>query len=116
MTFILAYAWIAVNTTAGILIFTAFYGFFSGASATLGSTALASICPDLEIIGVRMGMYLTIAFIGALVGNPIAGAILSISDDVQGLQLFCGTSIAIATIFLVLARWKFVGADLRIKA
>ena len=51
---------------------------------------------------------------GLLVGNPIAGAILKHGWD--GLEIFCGTSVFIAVVFITAARVAKVGCGINRKA
>jgi len=101
---ILAFCWIPVHDTAGVVIFCILYGFFSGTFVSLPPTTVVSLSPSLSVVGTRMGMSFTFAGFGILVGNPVAGAILN-SGSWIGLQLFCAISVVTAGIACGIARF-----------
>jgi MFS family permease len=64
----------------------------------LPPAVLVSLSPNLNKIGVRVGMALTIGSLGVLVGSPVAGAILSRQSkngnpDILGSLNYTGTLI-----------------------
>jgi hypothetical protein len=68
----------------------------------------------------RMGMGYTVAAIGALIGNPIAGAARSSSNtDVmerwQGAWFIAGGCLLTATLLMIWARILKGGLDMKIK-
>jgi MFS family permease len=69
--------WPAVHGNAGIIVFTAFFGFVSGAIFSAGFTAFASVPKDTRNIGTYMGMGLACASCGALIGPPSDGALVA---------------------------------------
>ncbi|KAL7781390.1 hypothetical protein V8C43DRAFT_319824 [Trichoderma afarasin] len=84
--------WIPVKSIAGIIVFVIIFGFSSGGVISLGPTLVAQIS-DIRHIGTRVGVSFSIQAIGALIGSPIGGAIVSSQHgDYLGLQLFCGLS------------------------
>lgn len=95
---VLAFCWIAIKDTAGILVFCALYGFCSGTFVSLQAATVSSLVPHMRIVGTWMGMTAFISGLGLLVGTPVAGVILN--SGYLGLQLFCGATIAVATIFI----------------
>ncbi|KAH7370849.1 MFS monocarboxylate transporter-like protein [Rhexocercosporidium sp. MPI-PUGE-AT-0058] len=112
---VLAFCWIKINTTAGLIIFCIFYGFFSGTFVSLPPTTVVSLSPDMGVVGVRMGMSFSLAGLGLLIGNPVAGAILG-SGSWLGVQVFCGASVALAALACIIARISKVGPELLVKA
>ena len=116
---VLAFAWIGINNTAGLIVFCVLYGFFSGTFVSLPPPTVVTLSPSLAVVGVRMGMNFALAAVGLLIGNPIAGAILGSGTTTQawdGLKGFNGASVALATVFMVLARVAKVGWKLTAKA
>ena len=108
------FIWIGMRNTAGVILFCLFYGFFSGASISLSLRVVAAIlCPYLGVLGVRIGMICLPTAIGFLTGNPVAGAILKHSWT--GLQTFCGGTIALATLGILVVRIMEAGKDVRAK-
>lgn len=113
---ILAFGWIGIMTTPGLIVFAILYGFFSGAYVSLPPTALVSLSPDLRVIGTRMGMSFAISALGLLVGTPVSGAILKSTGHFLGPQLLAGSTILAAAGFTTAARLSKVGPGLAIKA
>ena len=111
----LGFAWIAVQDTAGVFVFSVVYGFFAGAITTVTAVVDAALCPSLDVVGVRMGMLLLPWAFGLLIGEPIAGAILSSSSSWKGLQLFTGTVLGAAFLVAVAVRYTKYGLALRTK-
>ncbi|EME85210.1 uncharacterized protein MYCFIDRAFT_65738 [Pseudocercospora fijiensis CIRAD86] len=101
---VLAFCWIAVDGLAGLLVFCIMYGLFSGTFVSLPPTTVVSLSPSLSVVGTRMGMSFSFAAFGVLVGNPVAGAILT-SRGWLGLQLFCACSVVAAASVCVVARF-----------
>jgi hypothetical protein len=67
-----------------------------------------------------MGMGYTVAAIGALVGNPIAGAARNIGghdtmERWQGAWLFAGGCLLAATLLMIWARILRAGLDFKVK-
>ncbi|PSS12831.1 hypothetical protein M430DRAFT_143191 [Amorphotheca resinae ATCC 22711] len=100
---ILAFVWIGIKNTGGIIVFCILYGFFSGTFVSLPPTTVVSLSPNMGVVGTRMGMSFSFAGFGLLVGNPVAGAILK-SGSWVGVQAFCGAAVAIATVTMAIAR------------
>ncbi|OBZ76407.1 Riboflavin transporter MCH5 [Grifola frondosa] len=73
----LVFVMFAATKTAGVILFTILYGFFSGGSASLLPVALASLSKDLSEVGLRIGVGFCVSAFGLLIGNPIAGALLT---------------------------------------
>ena len=115
MASLLGFAWMAVQDTAGIFCFSVIYGFFAGAITTITAVVDAALCPSLDVVGVRMGMLLLPWAFGLLIGEPIAGAILSSSTGWKGLQIFTGTVLSAAVLIAVAVRYTKYGSRLGTK-
>ncbi|KAL6815962.1 major facilitator superfamily domain-containing protein [Trichoderma sp. SZMC 28013] len=101
--------WIPVKSIAGIIVFVIIFGFSSGGVISLGPTLVAQIS-DIRHIGTRVGVAFSIQAIGALIGSPIGGAIVSSQHgDYLGLQLFCGLSMMMGCLIFIWARYTLVG-------
>lgn len=101
--------WIPGKSQAAIIVFAAVYGLVSGSLISLTPTLVAQIS-DVRQIGVRQGTCFTLQSFGALLGSPIAGAILaSQGGSYWGLKLFCGCSFFATMIAFSLARTTLVG-------
>ncbi|KAF2103770.1 MFS general substrate transporter [Rhizodiscina lignyota] len=100
---IIMYSWIAVHDLGGIIAFSAVYGFFGAGLQGLFAAALASLTKDLQKIGVRVGMVLTVASIPSLTGPPLAGTLIQ-EDNGRYLytQIWGGTCLVVGG-FAILA-------------
>jgi len=101
-TSIVSLCWIAVQSPAGLVVFSVLYGFFSGAFVSLPSVALMSLMQDTSKLGTRMGMCSVICGFGSLCGTPITGAILSTTGTYLGVQLFTAAIILLTSILLLI--------------
>ncbi|KAH9934351.1 MFS general substrate transporter [Fomitopsis serialis] len=72
----LQFALLGCSTSYGLVLFTIFYGFFSGAAVSLYLPAVASISAEDVSIGKRMGIALFPVGIAGLIGTPIGGALI----------------------------------------
>lgn len=105
---IIAFCWIALGSasTGAFVIWALLYGAFSGTFVSLQTPTVASITPDLRMVGGRIGMSNFCLAIGVLIGNPVAGA-LQQSGNWVGLQAFCGACLLAAAVLSgVTLVWK----------
>jgi MFS family permease len=105
-----SFCWMAIGKgdTGGIIVFALIYGFTSGATVSLLPPVIVTTAPDMRNLGTRMGMVLTTGSFGVLVGNPIAGAILT-GSSYTGLQAFVGAVLFIAAAGLLLTKMLKIG-------
>lgn len=104
--------WVPVKNMAGIIVFVAMFGFSSGGVISIGPTLIAQIS-DIGQIGTRVGTAFAFQSLGALIGNPIGGAIVaSQHGEYLGLQIFCGCSMMLGCLIFILARYTQVGFKL----
>ncbi|KAE8150439.1 major facilitator superfamily domain-containing protein [Aspergillus avenaceus] len=103
--------WLPSRSNAPAIVFTALYGFSSGAVVSLAPALIAQITKDMREIGVRSGTYFGIVSFAALTGMPIAGALLP--DPLHGsylkLQIFCGVVMFGGIVLYVFARGVIKG-------
>ena len=105
LTAIITFTWISVESVAGVVLFSIFYGFFSGSILALPPTVLVSLSPDVYLAGTRIGMCFGLAGFGLLIGNPIAGTILNIPQGkFRGAQIFAATTIIAGSALVLVAR------------
>ena len=91
VTGVLAFCWIAVHSSAGIIVFSVVYGFFSASLVSLIGPITVEISKETsDVIGTRLGMVLAFSGIGLLIGSPIAGALLT-SRGWIGQQAWAGS-------------------------
>lgn len=115
-TAILCFGWIGIKDTAGLVVFCALYGFFCGSFVSLPGMTVVSLSPNLNTIGIQLGMSFSITAFGLLVGEPIAGAILRGQGGWNGLQAWCGILLTISGLCSLTARILKVGSKLSAKA
>ena len=114
---ILAFSWIAVHDVGGLTAFAVVYGFFSGTFVSLPPSTIATLSPNLNTVGTRMGMAFSAVGLGILIGNPIAGALLDLRTmKFINAQIFCGATVVAAGIFFLLARIAKTGASWKVVA
>ncbi|KAG2077124.1 MFS general substrate transporter [Suillus decipiens] len=90
--------WFHAHDLASITIYSVFYGIFSGSWFALQTSCIAQIS-RMEKIGVRMGMAYSLVSFSALVGEPIAGAILTRDNgSYTGLIVFTGVSLLLGSL------------------
>lgn len=122
-TAIIIYSWIAVKSTTGLWIFAVFYGTVSAGLTVLFPVVLASFTADPQKLGVRSGMCFSVSVsvslrmhahqadkhpfqsFAILISSPIAGALIeNEGGGFLGLQLFTGTSMALASVMFLSVR------------
>ncbi|KAH8700604.1 putative MFS monocarboxylate transporter [Talaromyces proteolyticus] len=101
---LLAFCWIAVGSSTGIIILSLLYGFFSGGFVSLPPVVMMTITSDLRSFGTRLGMSFAICSIALLIGTPIGGAILSNTNSYIGVQSFCGACLASCALLMFTIR------------
>lgn len=116
-----AFGWIGARNNAGIIVWTAIYGFLSGALQALFSPCISHLAPEPGLIGtwngmdfldtpqlnrvnkIQLGICITVVSFAVLGTGPIAGRLY---DNALGtylsMQLFTGVFLAVAS-FLYLA-------------
>ena len=54
----------AIDTPAGIIVFSVLYGFFSGGLISLQAACVAQITPRMDMIGIKIGVMMAICSFG----------------------------------------------------
>ncbi|KAF2120887.1 major facilitator superfamily domain-containing protein [Lophiotrema nucula] len=111
-TFIFA-LWLTAGTNeAAITAFAVVFGFWSGAAISLTPVCVGAVCKT-EDVGKRIGTTFSISSFGALIGIPIAGAIVQANGgSYTGLIIFAGASYLAAFLAFLLTRIVAGGWDL----
>ncbi|KAB8076711.1 major facilitator superfamily domain-containing protein [Aspergillus leporis] len=109
-TGVVAYCWVAVNSLGGLYAFSIFYGLAAAGIQSLFPATLSTLTTDLKKSGVRMGMVLSVVAVAALIGSPIAGALVQL-DNGQYLhaQMFMGSAVIAGALTLFAARVAKLG-------
>ncbi|CAK3990600.1 monocarboxylate permease [Lecanosticta acicola] len=109
--------WLPATTNAPIILFSAFFGFFSGAFVSMCNAVIAEITTDMSQLGIRTGTFYAIFAVGALFSSPIGGALIaSWNGSYVGVQIFAGIMCLAGACFIAAARVKVAGMGLRTKA
>ncbi|KAF2140802.1 uncharacterized protein K452DRAFT_359792 [Aplosporella prunicola CBS 121167] len=96
--------WLTCNNEGAVTSFAVLFGFWSGAAISLTPVCIAQVC-RIEDYGKRNGTTFSIASFAALVGVPIAGAILGADGaNYTGLIIFGGVLYAAAFLAFLTAR------------
>jgi MFS family permease len=93
--------WLSTHTRGGTIAFAVTYGFISGGLVSLPPPTVATLSKTQYEYSTRMGMAFTICSFGALVGNPIAGALIRwrgtpAEESFVGPWLFAGATMMAA--------------------
>lgn len=97
--------WLPSRSNAPAIVFSAMYGFGSGAFVSLAPALIAQIS-DLREVGVRNGTCFSIISFAALTGTPIGGALVPdvLTGSYTRLQVFCGVVMLAGASLFVVAR------------
>jgi MFS family permease len=113
-TGIMIFCWAAVHTRTGLWAFAAFFGLFAAGIQSLFPACLASLTPDLQKRGSRMGMGFAVAGIASLTGTPLGGALV---QENKGrflyAQMWAGASLVAAAVMLATSRYARTGLKLK---
>ena len=105
---VLAFAWVAVASSAGVVVWAVLYGFVSGAYVSLLPPLVVALAPTMARLGTRMGMAIGCGSFGVLLGAPVGGALLADTDNYVGLQCWTGASLASGALLLLWIRYSKV--------
>lgn len=130
---VLTWCWIGDHIKGGIIAFCVLYGFFSGACVSITPMAIVTLSPTLNVVGARIGKAwntLDAAFVlmrtsgqctvlfgcGLLLGQPIAGTILSSTGLYLGTKIWCAALMSLGAAGVILARISKAGMALKTRA
>lgn len=121
-TTIVALCWEKTYTLGDLIGISFGWSFASGALISLPPLGIANLTKEPSEYGRRIGLGYTVAAFGALLGNPIAGAVLgapphpynvpAVQRQFRGVWFVAGGAAAIATILLLAVRCRLVGMNL----
>jgi hypothetical protein len=106
-------AWISVHSTGTLMTF-----------AVVGirlrlvrlTPTFVAVSPDLNKLGLRMGMSFGFSGIGALIGSRVGGALLNPqTGHYVHIQIFCPVTMLVAWVMLVIARVEKSGVSIMVK-
>jgi MFS family permease len=99
------FTWLAVHNVPGTIVLVLLYGFVSGGLVSLPPATIASISKNPDELGTRVGMAFTVCSFGALVGNPVAGAMVLINGGYYKYLdpwIFAGATVMVAGLLVSL--------------
>ena len=106
--FVLA-AWIPAKSTPSFIVFAVLVGFTNGAYVALTSSLVAQIS-DIKKIGTRNGTNWFMYGIGALIGTPIAGALITADNGgYLYMQIYAGLAMFVSGCLFVGSRYVQIG-------
>lgn len=94
----------ATKSNASIIVFSALYGFCSGAIVSGMSVVLTQIPKDPRDIGTYMGMGMAVISIAALIGPPIDGAFVSHYHGFSEVSIFSGIVVLVGGAGVILTK------------
>lgn len=102
---VVSFSWIAVRTSAGTYTFAVFYGIGSSAFQCLLPSTVASITPNMNAFGTRLGMAFGAISFATLTGPSIGGAIQNaMGGKYLGAQLWSAVATLTGVAFVVTSR------------
>ena len=104
-TAILIFVWIKAVSAAGIIVFSVFIGFTSGAIIS-GASVVMSICTkDPHNIGTYMGQGFAIASVAALAAPSANGALIKAYGGFDQVTYLSGSCCMFGALLLLVAKW-----------
>ncbi|KAE9398815.1 MFS general substrate transporter [Gymnopus androsaceus JB14] len=100
---VLTYAWPFATTKAEFIVVGVIYGFASGVYISCFLLPIYEMS-EVNDIGRRTGMILSIGATGALLGPPISGAINTNTGGFKAVGYYAGSMIILAAAFMILTR------------
>lgn len=104
-TAILIFCWTHTHSNASIIVFSALYGFCSGAIISLMSLAFMSTAKDPKDIGTYYGMGMGVSSIAALIGPPINGALVTKYGSFDQAGIFCGVTVLVGALGVLVSKF-----------
>ena len=101
---ILCFCWQRITTNAGMIVFAALFGFTSGAIVSLMSVAFAQVPKNPQNIGTYIGMGMFVVSLGALIGPPVNGALVTRYNSYDQAADFSGVLIIVGGFVLFLSK------------
>ncbi|KAF2115827.1 major facilitator superfamily domain-containing protein [Lophiotrema nucula] len=116
MSGVLCLCFVAVKSSAGIIVLMGFYGFFSGSFVSLPPTIIVHLSLDArDKIGTRLGQSFGVIALGLLIGTPIGGTILD-NSGFNSVWIFGGVLLLASSVIIWGARVCYKGWGLTTKA
>ncbi|KAJ7262738.1 major facilitator superfamily domain-containing protein [Mycena haematopus] len=101
---VLDIVWASVQSTTGILVFNAGFGFASGGYVSVVPAAVASLGANPQDIGLRLGMAFFSASFFWLASSPVQGALIKLHGTYWPAAVFSGAIVLAGVVMMVVAR------------
>ncbi|EPS92992.1 hypothetical protein FOMPIDRAFT_60020 [Fomitopsis schrenkii] len=101
----LMFAMLGITNVATMVVVAVIYGVFSGAYLALIVAAVVSLSRSPEELGLRNGLTFTTNSFAALIGTPIAGALLTDRYHWIRAIIFSAVCVLVGAAFFTVARW-----------
>ncbi|KAG0310282.1 hypothetical protein BGZ99_000542 [Dissophora globulifera] len=97
---------LAGNSVPAMVVFCVLYGFFSGSYVAIVPTVAAHLCGISRLASVTGIVYGGIA-VGTLIGSPVGGALLDLSDgvDYKPMLLWTGFVMVVGSMLILALKW-----------
>ncbi|KAI6043389.1 MFS general substrate transporter [Pisolithus marmoratus] len=105
---ILTFAWPYASSQGALIGVSVLYGFASGTYIAL-LVAPPMAMGDIGDVGRRVGMFLTIAALGALLGTPISGALNARTGGFKEPGFYAGAMVMFSVLLLFVVRYLHLG-------
>ncbi|KAL0946436.1 hypothetical protein HGRIS_012659 [Hohenbuehelia grisea] len=100
---ILTYAWPFATSKGALIIVAIIYGIASGAFVSIFPVPIYGF-GEIDDVGRRIGMSMTLAAAGALAGPPISGAINKATGGYRAVGYYAGSMILLSVALMLIAR------------
>ncbi|RYP75651.1 hypothetical protein DL769_003781 [Monosporascus sp. CRB-8-3] len=104
-TSVIVFCFNEARSNAALIVYSVFFGFWSGIIISGASTVLSVCTHDLQKIGTYMGWGLFIASFGTLIGPPINGVFIDEYGGFFPVAMFSGASTLFGGILAVVAKF-----------
>lgn len=94
----------STSSTAGLVVYTAVFGFVSGSIISGASAALSVCVDDPRDIGTYLGMGMAVSSLGALIGPPVNGVFVDKYGGFFEVSMFSGSACLVGSLIVVTAK------------
>lgn len=103
---VLCFGWMGIRNLGGLIAYAVLYGVSSGGLVSVTPTATVSLTPDLSVVGTRLGMQFFATGVAAVIGPPIAGAIIGTGGQAGWLGAigYSGAGLFLGSLVLMTAK------------
>ncbi|KAI3618284.1 hypothetical protein WG66_005520 [Moniliophthora roreri] len=100
---ILTYAWPFAHSLGPLIVVAIIYGFMCGTYVSSSTLPLFEM-GEIQDIGRRAGMFLSMGAIGALIGPPISGAINHATGGYEKVAYYAGSMVVLSVVLMLITR------------